>query len=176
MLVVRVIGTLLLLGTTVLLAVWFGSLSATPDPASMHFPGGAELASNPSALVGSHIEIYGRVVATDPITIRGTYGGRDLQVAVHDVTTEPAVGEYLHVYGVVQADHSIRALDTVVYPATGITVTYAVSAVAAAWTLGRFMNRWRFDTTRFAFVPRDAPLVDLLAASTDPTDSGGGHA
>lgn len=150
---------LLLLGLAVLLMVWFGSLGATPHPDSWHLAGGDELATDYGGTVGQRVEIYGHVVSTDPVVIEGTYSGEDLRLTVDEVERDVSVGEYLHVYGVVEPGHSIGAIGTVVYPENGILFTYAVSVVAALWTLGRFLNRWRFDGGSMAFVRRNRRLV-----------------
>lgn len=162
----RVLVTVLLLGVAVALAVRFGHLEATPDPATKHFPDEAALAADYSSLVGSRVELYGSVTATNPVVVKGTYGGHELAVTVVDVTTDPAVGEYLHVYGVAEPGGTVRAIDTVVYPATGITFTYAVSALAGAWTVCRFLNRWTFAREEMAFTPRSEPRVKLTVLLT----------
>jgi hypothetical protein len=157
----RVFGTLLLLCVVVGLAVRFGHLQATPDPATKHFPGGAALAADYSALIGSQVELYGSVVATDPVVVEGTYGGRKLTVTVASVQTNPNVGEYLHVFGVVEPGGTVRAIDTVVYPATGITLTYALSALAGLWTMVRFINRWQFSFADASFSPRSSSRISV---------------
>jgi hypothetical protein len=159
---VRVAVSAVLVATAVLLMTEFGEMGQTPRPALMHFPGGAELAADYQSLVGSKVELYGRVISTEPVVVRGEYGGTDLSVRVVSVAGEPSVGQYLHVFGVVQQDGSIAAIDIVTYPESGIGFTYAVSGLAGVWSVARFLNRWQLDFDGAAFVPRGAPRFGVF--------------
>lgn len=155
----RFVGTLLLSLLLFALCVRFGYIDATPNPSLMHFPGGEELVADYSSLVGSNVEVYGRVVSENPLLIQGNYSGERATFELKGVDRRVQKGEYLHVYATVRDDQTLTAIQTVVYPESGIRRTYLLSAVAGFWTVCRFINQWRFDVEAFAFTRRETTQV-----------------
>ena len=145
------------------LLVWFGSLG--PAPEAWALPGGDELAASDGELVGEEVELYGRVISSNPVVITGEYDDRQLEFVVVGLTEPVRAGQYLHLYGRPLPDGEIQALGSVVYPEGGTDYTYAVSTIALLWVGGRFFNRWRLDPARLAVERRDRPLSDTLAGA-----------
>ena len=143
------------------LAVWYGSLG--PAPALGAYPDEDELATDYNRYLGEQVTVGGRVVDTDPITIRTDPDtGPPLQLTVTDLSISVREGEQLRVYGVVEADHTIHAIDAIAVPPSGHWYAYTVSFLAGLWVLVRLFRYWRLDLRTWTLTPRRVPLAPLL--------------
>jgi hypothetical protein len=104
--------------------------------------------------VGERAEIAGTVVDTDPVRI--DHEGVVLTVeGAHAVANQPIErGDHLVVYGTVEPDRTLTAIDVVVRPHWAFQYLYAVSLLGGLWVLWRFLRGWRLDVSQLRFVPR----------------------
>lgn len=151
-----------LLGMTVLLValcgllVWGGTV--TPTSSERGYPSEEEVGPDPGAYVGEHVTMGGTVVATDPVAIEVEYGtGETMAVTVVGVDGAVASGDVLTVFGTLTDESTVEADRAIVRGPWELWYMYGVSLVGGLWVLGRVHRRWRFDTDRLAFVPRDRP-------------------
>lgn len=147
---------LALLGLLCGLGVWFGSLE--PDPSVGAYPGAEELGTDYDRHVGERATVSGRIVSTEPVVIVDEYGLREeLQLRVVGLDEEVMVreGDHLQVFGVVEADRTVRALNAVYVPNSGRLYMFSVSFLAGIWVLGRLVRHWRLDRGAWALRPRE---------------------
>lgn len=81
-----------------------------------------------------------------------------MQLTVTDLTIPVTEDEELRVYGVVEADHTIRAIRAFTVPPTGQWYAWAVSFLAGIWVLARLIRYWRIDPTDWTLTPRATAL------------------
>lgn len=156
---IRVAMLVLLLGALFGLMVWRGSLE--PDPAVWALPGPEQLGTDYGRYLGDRVAVWGQVVRTDPVVIRAQYGVDRvirLQLVGLDDSLQVTEGMRLNVYGVVEPDNTIRALNVVRIPAWGVTYTLSISFLAGLWVLGRIVRHWTVDTRDWTLRRRSAPL------------------
>lgn len=161
----RIIAVLTLVALLFGLAVWYGSLA--PAPALGAYPNQEELGTNYEQYLGERVTVGGRVVDTDPVTIRATYGAGDhIQMTVTDLDSTPTEGDSMRVYGVATPDQTIRAINAVAVPQWGRWYTWSVSFLAGLWVLVRLGRSWRLETADWTLTPRETrwtpPLIDRL--------------
>ncbi|KAB1193261.1 hypothetical protein GJR96_07295 [Haloferax sp. MBLA0076] len=149
----RALALLVLLGCLFGFVVWFGSL--TPDPAVGAYPESVHLGSDYDAWVGERTSLTGVVTDTDPLTIVTGGGATELRVTDTDVDAHEA--ERLAVYGVVEPDHTVRALNAYTVPPGNYTYMYAVSFLAGLWVLGRLVRDWRVNVETWSLASRSTP-------------------
>ena len=143
------------------LAVWYGSLG--PAPGLGDYPGEYQLATDYEQYLGERVTVGGPIVATDPVTIRTpTDTGAPLRLTVTDLSISVDEGEELRVYGVVEPDHTIRAINAVSVPQSGHWYAWSVSFLAGLWVLGRLVRYWRLDRRTWTLTPREVPLAPLV--------------
>ena len=163
----RAVAVLGLLTLLVVLAVWYGSLG--PSPAFGAYPGQDELANNYQNYLGAQVTLGGRVVATNPVVILANTGpGTAIRLTVTDLSTPVTTGTKLRVYGVAEADHTIRAINAFSVPRSGHWYAWTISFVAGLWVLTRLIRYWRFNPTDYTLVRRATPLA-LPHAGRIPT-------
>lgn len=144
--VARVVVLILLLGALFGLMVWHGSLE--PDPSVWALPGAEELGHDYDRYHGKRVAVWGRVVETDPVVIAAHYDGTQaIRLRIVGLEEPAAVteGSRLNVYGVVEPDRTVRALNAVRIPAWGVWYTYSISFLAGLWVLGRIVRHWQVD-------------------------------
>lgn len=125
---------------------WFNGSDVYPDS--------GEIDANYDTYVGETVHIWGEVTTADGGTVVVTADSLSLRV------TDPgagdvAVGDQIQVYGRLAAD---RLLVTTAYDVQSpgeLRRMYLVSIVGIALAAGAFLRRWRVDTDRLAFVPRE---------------------
>lgn len=155
----RVVAICALLVVLVGLFVSLGTVQ--PRPANNDFPGQQQLLDDQRQHVGDRVYVVGTVVDTDPLTIRTTpQSGRQLTFVIEDADSDPAVGDELWVFGVLQAEGEVRAIDTVRQQPSEVALMYVVSFLAGLWVLGRLLNQWTLDTDDWAVVPRETPYLE----------------
>lgn len=157
--VLRGLVVLALLGGLFGLGVWFGSLPY--DPASGALPGVDLLAKDYDRFEGHEVDVGGRVVSTDPVVIVAEPdAGGELRLTVVDLDESVRVreGVDLRVYGVAEADHTVRALNAYTVSPIGLWYAWSVSFLAGLWVLGRIGRYWRVDWRTVTLVRRDTPL------------------
>ncbi|KAB1187485.1 MULTISPECIES: hypothetical protein [Haloferax] len=153
----RLVGILVLLGCLFGLLVWYGSLA--PNPSVGAYPDSEDLGPEYDAWVGEQTSLTGTVVETDPLTIVSEYGtGELLRLQVTDADVDAQQGETLALYGVVEPDNTIRALNAYTVPSTNYVYMYGVSFLAGLWVLGRLARDWRLDWKTWSLEPRESPL------------------
>lgn len=143
------------------LLVWFGSLN--PNPALGRYPGQESLATDYDVYVGERVSVDGRVVSTDPVTIRAEHPDGSLQLVITDVGHAVTEGDFLQVYGIVEPGGIVRAINTFAVPPTGRWYTWGVSFIAGLWVLGRVIHDWRFDRSTGGLAPRRMDEGDVDA-------------
>lgn len=137
------------------LAVWYGSLA--PAPALGAYPSQEHLATDYDRYLGERVTVDGSVQTTDPVTITAEYGaGQTIRLTVTGLSTSVSEGETLRVYGVVEPDSTIRAINAFTVPRRGLWYTWTVSFVAGLWVLGRIIRYWKLDTGDWTLEPRAA--------------------
>jgi hypothetical protein len=138
--------------------VWAGTLSPVATPRD--YPGEDSVGPDPDAYVGEHVTLSGTVVGTDPLRIEVPYGtGESFTATVRGVEQPASVGDHATAFGTLEDDSTLAAERVILRAPWEIRYMYGVSFVAGLWVLGRTLRRWRFDTDRLAFVPREEPLA-----------------
>jgi len=154
---VRTVAIVGLLALLFGLTVWYGALA--PAPGLGAYPGAEELAHDYDRYLGERVTLGGRVIATDPVTIDAEYGNRR---TIRLTVTEPPPGieddDFVHLYGVVQPDRTIRTIDGFAVPRVGHWYTWTISFLAGLWVLGRIVRYWRVDPTDWTLTRRPTPL------------------
>lgn len=152
----RVLAVAVLLGVLGSLAVGFGTVA--PDPRSNHFLDESDLATGGDAHVGQRTQVEGVVVRTDPVVVRTPYSVWEddhyetgaVELRVTDLDRSVQRGDSLQVFGVVEADRTVRATDSVAVSATNFRYMYGVSLLAGLWVLARLVRGWTVDWEELA--------------------------
>lgn len=139
--------------TLVGLCVWFGTLG--PAPAAGVYPENDAVVADPGAHVGAVVDVHGRVVATDPVTIRLTAGGERRLLEVQGVETAVEQDDVLAVYGRLETPTTVRARATVATGAGPYVRTRLLSLVAGLAVVGLGARYWTVDVDELALVRRD---------------------
>lgn len=115
-------GVLLLLVVLFSLCLWFGTLAPAPELGQYH--GEEELTADYSAYIDERVTVGGTVQSTSPVTIIVSSVRDDkLSLTVTNLNTNPDLGDYLQIFGVVREDHTIEAINAFVVPRTGLWYT-----------------------------------------------------
>ena len=126
---------------------WFNGTDTYPDAEAID--------ANYGAHVGETAHIWGEVTATDGERVVIT-AADTLQLRVTEPTAdEVAVGDSVQVYGRLRPDRRFDTTAHHVQTSGALRNMYAVSVVGIALAGGAFLRRWRVDTDRWAFVPRE---------------------
>lgn len=73
-------------------------------------------------------------------------------------------------YGIARTDGTVHAQRSIVVPSTNFLYMYGVSAIAGLWVLGRLIQGWTIETTRFTIQRRTEPLSISTGDTTDATE------
>jgi hypothetical protein len=179
----RLLVIVLLVGALFSVFVWYGSV--TYDPALNDYPTDEDVAPIPEAYVGERISLGGEVVATDPIVVEVETEGMTWTVTLEETTDaivrgdEPTVGERITAHGTLTDATTLDTDRAYTREPWEWAYMYAISAVAAAWVVGRAFTGWRFDRDQLAIVPREhrlpltavlfSPSLLVAPAGTDPS-------
>lgn len=126
--------------------VWFNGSDAYPDPEAVD--------ANYDAYVGETVHIWGEVTAVDDETFVVTSGPLALRVE-GSLPPDIAPGDGVQVYGRLTSDRRVVSASHHAQSSEAIGRMYLVSVVGIALAAGAFLRRWRVDTHRWAFVPRE---------------------
>ena len=137
-----------------ILFVWYGS--ASPEPEKGYYPGSEHVVQDREAYVGEKVDIGGRVVETDPLTIEVEYGDDSILLEIVNTSKDADVGDRVSVFGTLNENHTITAETMIVRPLTNWYYMYGVSGAAAIWLLVRLISHWKYTPT--GFKPREEPL------------------
>jgi hypothetical protein len=157
----RPLAFIVLLALLVGLAIWYGSL--TPAPALGAYPDVEDLATSSDQYRGETVEVGGRVVDTTPVTIRVEYGASTTdRFTVTDLSVTPVEGEKLRVYGVVEDDQTIQAVNAFTVPPQGQWYAWGTSFLAGLWVLARLIRQWQLDRTNWTLNRRETAVTPQL--------------
>ena len=117
------------------------------------YPDAGAIDADYDAHVGETVHLWGTVTATDG-GVEVTAG--TLSVRVTDPgPDEVAVGDQIQVYGRLAPDRRLVTTASDVQSPDALRAMYGVSILGIAVAGGAFLRRWRVDTDRWAFVPRE---------------------
>ncbi len=154
---IRLAAMTLLLVVLAGLLVWAGTLSPADDPRDV--PGNDEVGQDQDAYVGERVSLSGTVVETDPVVIDVEYGtGETFTATVAGVDESVSEGDQMTAFGTLESSSTLAAERVIVREPWELWYMYGVSFLGGLWVLLRTVRRWRFDTDRLAFVPRERPL------------------
>lgn len=134
------------------LLVWFGGLG--PNAALGRYPDEEALAADYDAYLGERVSVDGPIVATDPVTIRAEHPDGSLRLVVIDIEHAVAEGDFLQVYGVVEPERTVRAINSYTVSPTGRWYAWGISFLAGLWVLGRVIRDWQIDRSTGGLAPR----------------------
>lgn len=141
------------------LFVWAGTIE--PDPADNNYPGVSDIHETPDEYVGDRISVDGTVVDMDPLTIETTVAGDRITFVIENADPDVAAGDHLVVFGTLQPNNHVTAIDTVHREPWEAYYMYVVSFLAGLWVLARLVDGWTLDTDDWTIVPRtDPPRTD----------------
>ena len=126
--------------------VWFNGSDAYPDSGAVD--------ANYDAYVGETVHVWGEVTAVDDETFVVTSGPLTLRVE-GSLPPDIAPGDGVQVYGTLTSDRRVVSASHHAQSSEAIGRMYLVSVVGIALAAGAFLCRWRVDTHRWAFVPRE---------------------
>lgn len=140
------------------------------------YPDTAAIDANYERHVGERVHLWGTVVAERPAGVVVAFGPLRLTATnVPRAAVDP--GDSVQVFGRLEPDHRITAQAYHVRTPADRTEMYGVSLLAGLLAAAGFLRRWRLDTDRWEFVPRDATAdreaVGDSAAEPRTTDTGG---
>lgn len=154
----RLVALILLLGLLALLFVWAGTIE--PDPADNIYPGTGDIHENPDKYVDDRVSVSGTVIDTDPLTIEDEpVPGETITFVIDGADVDPAIGDELSVYGTLQTNNRVDAINTVHREPWEAIYMYVISFLGGVWVLARLINGWTIDTATWSIVPRKEPLL-----------------
>lgn len=140
------------------LFVWAGMIE--PNPTHNNYPGATDIHENPDQYINEKVRVGGTVTSIDPLTIKGEpVPGETVSFVIEDATTDVSAGAHLTIFGTLQQDNHVTAINTYHRQPWELYYMYIVSFLAGLWVLARLLNRWRVDTTIWGIVPRTSPLL-----------------
>ncbi|WP_135303753.1 hypothetical protein [Haloarcula amylovorans] len=157
----RILGLILILGAVGCCLIWFGSLAPAPG---LGVPADNEdVVPNPATFVGAPIAVDGPVIETTPLTIRlQSESGATLDLRVTGVNRPLSEGDVLSVYGTLESENQVSAINTVRKPAGNYWRTRVLSLLAGLWVLWRGLRYWRPNVQAVLIERRQPPLSSLL--------------
>lgn len=118
------------------------------------YPDAAEIDADYGAHVGETVHVWGKVTAVDDGRV--VIAADTLSLRVTEPTSETVdVGDQVQVYGRLEPDRRLRTTAYDVQSPGALRRMYLVSLVGIALAGGAFLRRWRVDSDRWAFVPRE---------------------
>lgn len=157
----RVVAVCLLVGLLLGLGVWYGSLPPAPEVGA--HPDEADLAEEYSAYVGQPVTVSGVITETSPVTIAVDSGpGETIELRITNVEGSVRRGDVLRVFGVAEADRTIRAENAFTVTHRGLWYAWIASFAAGVWVLARIVRHWRLNRGVWALEPREWPLYETV--------------
>ena len=118
------------------------------------YPDAGAIDADYDAHVGETVHVWGEVTAVDDETFVVTSGPLTLRVE-GSLPPDIAPGDGVQVYGTLTSDRRVVSASHHAQSSEAIGRMYLVSVVGIALAAGAFLRRWRVDTHRWAFVPRE---------------------
>jgi hypothetical protein len=119
------------------------------------YPDAAAIETDYANHVGERVHLWGTVAAVEDGTV--TVTAKPLSLRASDPPPdEVAVGDGVQVYGTLQSDHRFETAAYHVQTPEERRNMYLTSVVGIALAAGAFLRRWRVDTDRWAFAPRES--------------------
>jgi hypothetical protein len=147
----RLVFLLALCLTAVVLVVGFGAQFNGTDA----YPDAAAIETDYANHVGERVHLWGTVTAVEDGTV--IVAAKPLSLRASDPPPEEvAVGDGVQVYGTLQSDRRFETAAYHVQTPEGRQNMYLTSIVGIALAAGAFLRRWRVDTDRWTFVPRES--------------------
>lgn len=143
-----------------LVAVLFGASVhyEVAEPDHNPYPQEENLATDYDAHVGEQVLLFGTVksVEDDRLLVRVESDAGPFEMTVSNTTTGVQPGGVVQVYGILEAEHTIRPERTEVVNASSgsDTYKYGVSAAGALLVAALFVRYWTIDTDEWAFEVR----------------------
>ncbi len=146
-----------------LLFIWYGSLN--PDPTEGRYPGNEELIKDYEKNEGELVEVSGKVIETDPLTIEVKHGEKTKELMVNRVKKDTDRGDRIAVFGELEENNTIKSKKVVIYPFWNYIYMYVISLLGASWLGLRIISHWSFNREDFRFETREEPLSikDILS-------------
>lgn len=152
----RVVAVWVILFALFGLAVWYGSV---PASATMgRFPNAGDLTDDPSDLHGHRVLVTGEIVDTDPVRLRASTASGAVTLHVDGLERTVRPGQRLQVFGVLEEDERLRAINAV--EVEGRPYAWSISFLAGLWVLARIGRQWRIDYDRLTLRPRTPGATD----------------
>lgn len=146
----RLVFGLVLCLAAVVLVVGFGAQFNGTDV----YPDAAAIEAEYQNHVGERVHLWTRVTGVEDGTIIVT--AEPLSLRVSDPPPEQvAVGDSVQVYGTLQSDRRFKTAAYHVQTPEERRNMYLTSIVGIALAAGAFLRRWRVNTDRWAFAPRE---------------------
>ena len=123
--------------------IHYGSLE--PEPELGYYPSEEHLIKDYGAYVDQRVSVGGKVIRTEPLTLRLKYGDETMEVTVIDAEESPKVGDVMSVYGVLREGDRIEAINTVNRSGWGMYYMYGVSVIAAFWIAIRIFRQYHWE-------------------------------
>lgn len=163
----RLGAVVVLLGLLGGLTVWAGTLGPTPEVGA--YPSQDDLVQEYDRYLGQRAVVDGTVISTTPFMIDATADtGETMRLTIVDLDIAVERGEIVRVYGIVEADATIRALNAYTVSRHGLWYTWTVSFLAGLWVLTRIVRQWRIDSDRWALEPRPTSLSWRIGIPCQP--------
>ncbi|SMP05034.1 hypothetical protein [Halobellus salinus] len=118
------------------------------------YPDAEGIDADYDAHVGETVHIWGEVTAAEKGYVVVTADTLSLRVS-DPAPDDVAVGDQVQVYGRLAPGQRLVTTASDVQSPEALRNMYAVSIVGIALAAGSFLRRWRVDTDRWAFVPRE---------------------
>ena len=150
---VRLFGVVVLLAAVGGLCVHYDATFDDNAP----YPSTEDLATDYGNYVGEETLVFGDVervnADADRATIRVDSDEGDFELVVERFVERVRPGGVVQVYGTLEADYTMSAMNVAVVNPVGASKAYkyAVSVVGAVLVLAVFFRRWRVDTESLAF-------------------------
>ncbi len=123
--------------------VYYGSQS--PRPEYGNYPGEEHLIKDYQSYINEKVNVGGRVVETEPLTIEVKYGRDTMELTILNATVSPEEGDRLSVYGVMKEGGSLEAINSVNRPKLNFYYMYVVSVLAAIWVAYRIFDQFKWE-------------------------------
>ena len=118
------------------------------------YPDAGAIDADYDAHVGETVHLWAEVTAAEEGYVVVTTDTLSLRVT-DPAPDDVAVGDQVQVYGRLAPGRRLVTTASDVQSPEALRNMYAVSIVGIALAAGSFLRRWRVDTDRWAFVPRE---------------------
>ena len=148
----RLVGLFVLCLAGVALVGGFGAQFNGTDA----YPDAAAIETDYANHVGERVHLWGEVTVVDGETVVVLVGDTLSLRASGLPPEEVVVGDGVQVYGTLQPDRRFETAAYHVQTPAEVRNMYLTSIVGIALAAGAFLRRWRVDTDRWTFAPRES--------------------